>query len=133
MLFQILIIFNVSLIFYFPQINISFVYVSYILRISFVEDKVKVGLSYEEGYYWVGIFYVILILEFQRGLCSLSGRLAMIWQVWLQRLQSRLHRDNIPRNCRYDNYTIRAIAEQLGRHMGWLSQLLQAQLSRKWQ
>ena len=81
MLFQILIIFNVSLIFYFPQINISFVYVSYILRISFVEDKVKVGLSYEEGYYWVGIFYVILILEFQRGLCSLGGRLAMRWQV----------------------------------------------------
>ena len=36
------------------KIRLSFVHVSYILRISFVEGKVKVWLSYEEGYYRIG-------------------------------------------------------------------------------
>ena len=42
--------------------RIYFVYVSYILRVSFVECKERVWLSYEEGCCWLGNGYL-----FQRG------------------------------------------------------------------
>ena len=93
------------------KVKLSFVYPSYIIRVSFVKDKEKIGLSYEEGCLKVRDCVVILILKFRRDLCALSARLATKWLIWqITEQQMQLINKTIL-NCQSDIHTLRANAE----------------------
>lgn len=93
------------------KVKLSFVYPSYILRVSFVKDKEKIGLSYEEGCLKVRDCVIILILKFRRDLCALSARPATKWLIWqITKQQMQLINKTIL-NCQSDIHSPRANAE----------------------
>ena len=95
------------------KVKLSFVYPSYILRVSFVEDKEKVWLSYEEGCLKVRDCDVILILKFRRDLCASSVPPATKWLIWqITEQQMQLINKTIL-NCQSDIHSPRANAELL--------------------